>query len=195
VVKFTSSNTIGDSSITDNGTTIALGSGASVDVSNGDIATGGGNISTVGGEIATGGGDINMSGGGDINGNGSNNINSFNIINANVKNFDIEHPSKKEPWRLRYSVLEGPEIGAFVRGEIEGSMVIELPEYWVDLISEKTLSVNLTPIGTPSIYYVEKIENNKIYIGTNSESVHFYYTVFAERKDVDKLIVEYLKKD
>ena len=40
-----------------------------------------------------------------------------------------------------------------------------------------------------------QIENNKIYIGTNSENVHFYYTVFAERKDVDKLIVEYLKKD
>jgi hypothetical protein len=136
-----------------------------------------------------------MSGGGDINGNGTNNINNFGTINAAVKNFDIEHPTKKEPWRLRYSVLEGPEIGVFVRGEIKDSMVIELPDYWVDLISEKTLSVNLTPIGSPSIYYVEKIENNKIYIGTNSENVHFYYTVFAERKDVDKLIVEYLKKD
>jgi hypothetical protein len=138
----------------------------------------GANIDTNGGNITTSAGNI-----------------TTNILTATVKNFDIEHPTKKEPYRLRYSVLEGPEIGVFIRGEIKDSTVIELPDYWVDLISEKTLSVNLTSIGNLSIYYVEKIENNKIYIGTNSESVHFYYTVFAERKDVDKLIVEYLKKD
>ena len=120
---------------------------------------------------------------------------NVDTVNATVKNFDIEHPSKKEPWRLRYSVLEGPEIGVFVRGEIVDSLVIQLPDYWTQLIYENSLSVNLTPIGNPSIYYVEKIDNNKIYIGTNSEKVHFYYTVFAERKDVDKLVVEYLKKD
>ncbi len=135
-----------------------------------------------------------MSGGGNIDGNGINDLNNFNTINANTKNFDIAHPSKKEPWRLRYSVLEGPEIGVFVRGEIKDSNVIELPEVWVDLIHENSLSINLTPIGNPSIYYVEKHENNKIYIGSNSDNLHFYYTVFAERKDVDKLVVEYIRK-
>jgi len=151
-------------------------------------------VDTEGGNLITNGGSLDMSGGGNIDGNGINDLNNFNTINANTKNFDIAHPSKKEPWRLRYSVLEGPEIGVFVRGEIKDSNVIELPEVWVDLIHENSLSINLTPIGNPSIYYVEKHENNKIYIGSNSDNLHFYYTVFAERKDVDKLVVEYIRK-
>jgi len=155
---------------------------------------GGGSIDTEGGNIATSGGDIDMSTGGNITGNGSNDLNNFNTINANTKNFDIEHPTKKEPWRLRYSVLEGPEVGVFVRGEINGSNIIELPNVWIDLVHENSLSINLTAIGDSTIYYVEKIENNRIYIGSNSENKHFYYTVFAERKDVDKLVVEYIKK-
>ena len=135
-----------------------------------------------------------MTGGGNIDGNGSNDLNNFNNINANVKNFDIEHPTKKEPWRLRYSVLEGPEIGVFTRGELKDTNIIELPEVWIDLVHENSLSVNLTPIGNSSIYYIEKIENNKVYIGTENETIHLFYTVFAERKDVDKLVVEYIKK-
>ena len=135
-----------------------------------------------------------MSAGGNINGDGSNNLSGFDTINANVKNFDIEHPTKKEPWRLRYSVLEGPEIGVFTRGEIKDSKVIELPEVWEDLVYEKSLSINITPIGKPTIYYIEKIENNKVFIGSDSEQIHFYYTVFAERKDIDKLVVEYIRK-
>ena len=33
-----------------------------------------------------------------------------------------------------------------------------------------------------------------IYIGADDNQFNFYYTVFAERKDVDKLVVEYTKK-
>ena len=140
-----------------------------------------------------GGGTIYTQGG-NIDGGGSGNIDGFDVINANVKNFDIEHPSKKEPWRLRYSVLEGPEVGVFVRGQINGSNIIELPYYWKELVYENSLTINLTAIGKPTIYYVEKIDNNMIYIGANDEQFNFYYTVFAERKDVDKLVVEYTKK-
>ena len=172
---------------------VVLATGA-LDTDGGEITTGGGAVNTEGGNFITEGGDIDMSGGGNINGDGTNDLNGFNTINANTKNFDIEHPTKKEPWRLRYSVLEGPEIGVFVRGEIKDSNVIELPEVWIDLIHENSLSINLTPIGEPTIYYVEKHENNKIYIGSNSDNLHFYYTVFAERKDVDKLVVEYIRK-
>jgi hypothetical protein len=45
--------------------------------------------------------------------------NEFNIqgiLSAEEKNFDIPHPSK-EGYRLRYSVLEGPERGVYIRGE------------------------------------------------------------------------------
>ena len=146
-----------------------------------------------GGQVDTQGGDI-LTNGGNIDGGGTGNINNFNQINANVKNFDIEHPTKKEPWRLRHSVLEGPEISVFVRGENKGSNIIELPYYWKDLVHENSLTINLTAIGKPSIYYVEKIDNNIIYVGANDDEYNFYYTVFAERKDVDKLVVEYVKK-
>jgi hypothetical protein len=90
--------------------------------------------------------------------------------------------------------LEGPEVGVFVRGQINGSNIIELPYYWKELVYENSLTINLTAIGNPTIYYVEKIDNNMIYIGANDEQFNFYYTVFAERKDVDKLVVEYTKK-
>ena len=132
--------------------------------------------------------------GGNIDGGGTGNIDNFDVINANVKNFDIEHPTKKEPWRLRYSVLEGPEVSVFVRGQVNGSNIIELPYYWKDLVYENSLTINLTAIGKPTIYYVEKIDNNMIYIGADDHQFNFYYTVFAERKDVDKLVVEYTKK-
>ena len=183
------------------GTTFSAGT-LTIDTNTGSITTGGGSIrtnggliSSDGGNILTSGGNLDMTGGGDINGSGANILRDFKELNAAIKNFDIEHPTKKDPYRLRYSVLEGPEVGVFVRGENKDTKIIELPYYWNDLIFEKSLSVNLTPIGSPTIYYVEKIENNKIYIGSNSEEVHYYYTVFAERKDVDKLIVEYTKKD
>jgi hypothetical protein len=90
--------------------------------------------------------------------------------------------------------LEGPEVGVFVRGQINSSNIIELPYYWKELVYENSLTINLTAIGKPTIYYVEKIDNNMIYIGANDEQFNFYYTVFAERKDVDKLVVEYTKK-
>jgi hypothetical protein len=207
VTKFTSSTTIGDSTITDDGTTIGLGNSATVDVTNGAFDTGGGDIDTSGGTVNTTGGNINTNAGNINTGGGNVDIGSgvlqgsipgsqvnVDTVNATTKNFDIEHPTKKDPWRLRYSVLEGPENGVYVRGEIKDTNIIELPKVWIDLVDKNSLTINLTPIGSPTIYYVEKIDNNKIYIGSNSENKHLYYTVFAERKDVNKLVIEYIKK-
>jgi hypothetical protein len=135
-----------------------------------------------------------MTVGGNIEGAGDNNLNNFNEINATVKNFDIEHPSKKEPWRLRYSVLEGPEIGVFVRGRLVKQNEIHLPDYWKDLVHEETISVVLTPIGKPCSYFIQEIKDTQIVIGGNCEEINLFYVVFAERKDKDRLIVEYIKK-
>ena len=134
-----------------------------------------------------------MTGGGNIDGGGTNNLSGFDNINANVKNFDILHPSKKEPWRLRYSVLEGPEIGVFVRGRLDGTNEIILPYYWQDLVHEDSVSVILTPIGSPCVYYVKEYSSTKIVIGGDFENIKLFYTVFAERKDVDKLVIEYIQ--
>ena len=105
---------------------------------------------------------------------------------ATTKSFLIDHPTQPGK-KLRYGSLEGPENGVYVRGKLsENETIIELPEYWTNLIDEDSITVNLTPIGRGETW-VESIENNQITVGKTTEC---FYTVFAERKDVEKLIVE-----
>lgn len=113
--------------------------------------------------------------------------------NLPAKPFDIPHPSKPETHRLRYISLEGPEIAVYFRGKLEDTNVIELPEYWKDLIHPESISVNLTPYGDYQELYVEKIVWGQQIIVRNRESelTNCYFTVYAERKDMEKLIVEY----
>lgn len=111
-------------------------------------------------------------------------------LNAGEKNFDIPHPSKPG-WRLRYSVLEGPERGIYVRGKITQENTITLPEYWKDLIYEDSISVQLTPIGKSCSHYVSSVSPEQVTIACECGEVNAYYTVFAERKYYDPLITEY----
>jgi hypothetical protein len=101
---------------------------------------------------------------------------------ATSKSFRIPHPTK-ENHDLVYGSLEGPEHGVYVRGK--SSDVIELPDYWVALVDENTITVQLTPIGN-HMSWVEKIEDNKILIGGGEA----FYFVQAMRKDIEKLEVE-----
>jgi hypothetical protein len=137
---------------------------------------------------------LDMTGTGNIDGAGTANINNFDEINANVKNFDIPHPSK-EGWRLRYSVLEGPEYGVYIRGKVEGEGVIILPDYWKDLVYEDSITVQLTPIGKSCSHYVLNASTNKVEVACECGEINAYYVVFAERKVDPKLIVEYPVKD
>jgi hypothetical protein len=106
---------------------------------------------------------------------------------ATTKSFVIDHPTKPD-MKLRYGSLEGPENGVYVRGRLT-SNTIELPEYWTGLVDEDTITINLTPIGKHQDLYVENISDNKITVG--GENINCFYTVFAERKDVEKLEVEF----
>jgi hypothetical protein len=117
----------------------------------------------------------------------SGNLNVTGTLTATTKSFDIVHPLNSN-MRLRYGSLEGPENGVYVRGKTK-EKTIQLPEYWTNLVDETTITVNLTPIGSHQQLWVEKVENNTVVIG--GELVECYFTVFAERKDVDKLVVEY----
>ena len=107
---------------------------------------------------------------------------------ATTKSFVIDHPTK-ENHQLRYACLEGPENSVYVRGKTSDS-VIELPDYWKGLVHDDSITVNVTPIGNHKVW-VESINNNSITIG--SDGSEYFYTVFAERKDVDKLEVEVAK--
>jgi len=127
---------------------------------------------------------------GNLDGQGTANINNFDQINGNVKNFDIKHPSK-EGWRLRYSVLEGPETGVYIRGKVEGDGVITLPDYWKDLVYHDSLSVQLTPIGKACDHYVLSASVEQVVVACGCGEINAYYVVFAERKVDPKLVVEY----
>ena len=105
---------------------------------------------------------------------------------ATTKSFVIPHPTK-ENYKLRYASLEGEENGVYIRGRATQG-IIELPEYWTNLVDENSITVHLTPIGNKTVW-VEEINNNKVYINSD-DTIDCFYTVFAERKDVEKLVVE-----
>jgi hypothetical protein len=54
--------------------------------------------------------------------------------------------------------------------------------------------VNLTAIGKPQEIWVEEITDTYITVGSLAENINCFYTVFAERKDIDKLVTEFDKE-
>ena len=65
---------------------------------------------------------------------GTRGINGMTAAAINSKKpFDIPHPTK-EGWRLRHVCIEGPTADVYVRGRLNNSNVIELPEYWRKLV-------------------------------------------------------------
>lgn len=112
-------------------------------------------------------------------------------ISATNKSFVIDHPTKPG-MKLRYGSLEGPENGVYVRGRIEGNNIIELPDYWRGLVDPGTITVHLTPCGNFSNAYVDIIADNKIYIkAALFNKINCFYIVYAERKDIPKMKVEF----
>lgn len=120
------------------------------------------------------------------------NLGTFASVAAPFKQFDIPHPNKKG-MRLRHACIEGPEIGVYYRGKLENQNQIILPDYWNNLIDIETITVNLTPNTTYQELYVKNIEWGKVINIANNLSgpINCFYTVFAERKDVEKLVIEY----
>lgn len=120
----------------------------------------------------------------------------FASVAAPFKKFDIPHPTK-QGYRLVHTCLEGPEIGVYYRGKLTNSNVIELPEYWRGLIDPETITVNLTPHSFYQELYIKNIEwGCRINIINNAGGpIDCSYIVYAERKDVDKLEIEYKKEE
>jgi len=115
------------------------------------------------------------------------------------KGFDIEHPTK-EGYRLRYVCLEGPEGGVYHRGRLTGSNVINLPEYWKDLVDTDSITVQLQPIGRQQNLVIQEIDEDFIVIvedSTNTDlitdlsTIDCFYHIYGTRKDGEVLIPEY----
>ena len=118
-------------------------------------------------------------------------VNVPGAFSATTKSFVIEHPTK-EGMTLEHGSLEGPEHGVYVRGKLERDNVIELPDYWTGLVDDDTVSVQLTPNKSFQQLYVEKIEDNKVYVKNMTNlPINCFFFIQAERKDIDKMVVEY----
>ena len=121
---------------------------------------------------------------------------------AGAKAFDIPHPSK-EGHRLRHICLEGPETAVYYRGRLKGSNIIELPSYWRGLVHEDSITVQLQSIGKHQNLVIESFNSSYVVIElganqdflTNEILIDCFYHVYAERKDVEKLIPEYKGTD
>ena len=105
-------------------------------------------------------------------------------FSAKSKSFLIDHPTK-ENHKLQHGSLEGPEHGVYVRGRVTDG-VITLPDYWLQLVDEDTITVQLTAIGDSGNRWVIDVADNKVTTGGGAA----FYFVQAERKDVPKMEVE-----
>jgi len=115
----------------------------------------------------------------------------FAAADASPKPFDIKHPSK-DGWRLRYACIEGPEVGVYDRGRVRNEKIIKLPDYWKDLVDVESISVQLQPIGSHQDIIVKRWDDQFIYLqAQGGMPVNCFYHVYAARKDVNPLYVEY----
>ena len=126
-------------------------------------------------------------------------VSSASGKSSGAKAFDIPHPSK-EGYRLRHICLEGPETAVYHRGRLKESNVINLPDYWKDLVHEDSITVQLQPIGSNQNLVIQEFNNEFIVIAEDStntdlitdlSTIDCFYHVYGERKDVERLIVEY----
>ena len=114
------------------------------------------------------------------------------VLVAKIKNFKVPHPSpSKEGMFLVHSCLEGPDVGVYVRGSLKNKTEIKLPDYWVDLVHNDSVTVQLQPVGCHQDLIVKRVSNEVITIQTQSPyPINCFYHVYGERKDVRKLEVE-----
>lgn len=135
--------------------------------------------------------DANDTATGDINFTGavtcSSGVTVTGLLSATTKSFVINHPTK-DGLKLRYGSLEGPENGVYVRGRTKENIIM-LPEYWKGLVDEESITVNITPIGRDQGIWVSEWDNEKVVL--DGITIDCFYTIYGERKDVDKFEVEY----
>jgi hypothetical protein len=111
----------------------------------------------------------------------------FGVADSLPKPFDMEHPTKGEGHRLRYACIEGPEVGVYFRGRTQDNE-IALPDYWKDLVVIDSITIQTQPVGGAQDIIVKEWDDSKI---TLEGVTDCFYHVYAERKDVNPLVVEY----
>ena len=120
----------------------------------------------------------------------------FLEADSKPKPFDIQQPTKGEGWRLGYACIEGPEVAVYHRGRLRRGKEIVLPRYWKDLVHINSITVQLQPVGAHQDIVIKRWDDEKIYLQSmGGMPIDCFYHVYAERKDINPLIIEYAGKD
>lgn len=70
----------------------------------------------------------------------------------------------------------------FQYGLLKNNPQILLPEEWEEEVDLRSIVVNLTPIGSPQILFVKRLQFPEIVVESNSAlPVNCYYTVCATK--------------
>ena len=129
----------------------------------------------------------------------TNNLAVYGTLQATVKNFYIDHPTKPGK-HLVYSSLEAPYNGIQLTGESEvvnSLCVVELPDYLNNLIHPDSIHIQLTNYQHAETLYVESvnIDQNNFTVKCDSwfdetETLKFFWLLNGVRKDVERLETE-----
>jgi hypothetical protein len=129
----------------------------------------------------------------------TNNLAVYGTLQATVKNFYIDHPTKPGK-HLVYSSLEAPYNGIQLTGEdevVSGIGVVELPDYLNNLIHSDSIHIQLTNYQHAETLYVESvnIDQNNFIVKCDSwfnknETLKFFWLLNGVRKDVERLETE-----
>lgn len=102
---------------------------------------------------------------------------------SGTKSFLQPHP--EDPARMiQFHVLEGNESGTYFRGTgqlVNGRAELEVPEEWRLVTEAGSITVQLTPIGTPAMLAVLEEGRERIVVGGSSD-VRFHYLVQGVRR-------------
>ena len=113
------------------------------------------------------------------------------VADSLPKKFDIPHPSEKG-MRLAHACIEGAEVAIYHRGRLRNEKEIFLPSYWKDLVHIDSITVQLQPIGAHQDIIVKRWDDEKVYLqAKGGMPIDCFYHVYAERKDINPLTVEY----
>ena len=113
--------------------------------------------------------------------------------NENAPVTDAENnPTTK---KIVYCCVEGPEVSTLIRDKgvlKNGKAVIELPDHYSMVTSEKGLTAQVTPAGNCKGLFISELSTQKMVIeelGNGDSNVEFYYLVQGVKKGYENYTV------
>lgn len=82
---------------------------------------------------------------------------------------------------MKNTLYTNTENLVIARGKVFNNTSIQLPEEWEETVNPKTITVLLTPCGSPQDIIVKTVDITEVRLQTYSKiPIECYYHVFAE---------------